>query len=215
MTKQQLLDMGLSEEQATKVLAAHKTTIDGEYIPKFRLDEVTTAKTQLEKDLKDRDKQLKDLSAFEGDNKALKEQVEKLEAENKVKDKAYNETIALERKKTALKLDLIADADGRPHDVDMVMGLFDLAKINIDETTGKITSGYKEQNEALRKEKSFLYAPKQDGKPPVVGFKPAGTPPADGSQTPPADESVSYGKSLASQRLGMMGITPAAAGTQK
>ena len=43
MTKEQLLEMGLSEEQADKVLAAHKEELKG-YIPKARFDEVNNAK---------------------------------------------------------------------------------------------------------------------------------------------------------------------------
>ena len=98
----------------------------------------------------------------------------------------------------------------------MVMGLFNLEQVVIDEATGKISSGFKEQNDAIRKEKAFLFSPKEDankggdGKP--AGWKPAGTPPADGDKGGKNnDQSVSYGKSLAQIKLSMMGIKSAGA----
>lgn len=57
MNKEDLLKLGLSEEQAEKVLSANAEQLKG-FIPKSRFDEVNNTKKQLEKDLKDRDVQL-------------------------------------------------------------------------------------------------------------------------------------------------------------
>lgn len=216
MTREQLLAAGLTEEQATNILKLHKEAIDGNYVPKHRFDEVNTELKTTKEQVIERDKQITELKKFEGDSKALQEKISELEAANAAKDKEYKANLALERKKNAIKLALLEDENGKPYDVDMVMGLFNLEQIVIDEATGKISSGFKEQNDAIRKEKAFLFSPKEDankggdGKP--AGWKPAGTPPADGNKGGGgADPSVSFGKSLAQIKLGMMGIKPAGA----
>ena len=216
MTKEQLLAAGFTEEQATNILKLHKEAIDGNYVAKHRFDEVNTELKTTKEQVIERDKQITELKKFEGDSKALQEKITALENENAAKDKEYKANLALERKKNAIKLALLKDENGKPYDVDMVMGLFNLEQVVIDEATGKISSGFKEQNEAIRKEKAFLFSPKEDtnkgddSKP--AGWKPAGTPPADGDKGGGgADPSISFGKSLAQIKLGMMGIKPAGA----
>lgn len=216
MTKEQLLAAGLTEEQATNILKLHKEAIDGNYVAKHRFDEVNTELKTTKEQVIERDKQITELKKFEGDSKALQEKITALEKDNAAKDKEYKANLALERKKNAIKLALLEDENGKPHDVDMVMGLFNLEQVIIDEETGKISSGFKEQNDTIRKEKAFLFSPKEDankggdGKP--AGWKPAGTPPADGDKGGGgADPSVSFGKSLAQIKLGMMGIKSAGA----
>ena len=82
MTKEQLLEMGLSEEQADKVLAAHKEELKN-FIPKTRFDEVNDAKKDLEKQLEDRDKQLKDLQDKVKGNEELEKTIKELQETNK------------------------------------------------------------------------------------------------------------------------------------
>jgi len=214
MLKEQLLALGFTEEQITNILKLHKEAIDGNYVAKHRFDEVNEELKTIKEQVKERDKQIADLKKFEGDAKTLQEKISALEAENAAKDKEYKANLALERKKNAIKLALLEDENGKPYDVDMVMGLFNLEQIVIDEATGKISSGFKEQNDAIRKEKAFLFSPKEDankggdGKP--AGWKPAGTPPVDGDKGGKNnDQSVSYGKSLAQIKLSMMGVKPA------
>lgn len=216
MTKEQLLAAGFTEEQVTNILKLHKEAIDGNYVPKHRFDEVNTELKTTKEQVIERDKQITELKKFEGDSKALQEKISELEAANAAKDKEYKANLALERKKNAIRLALLEDENGKPHDVDMVMGLFNLEQIIIDEATGKISSGFKEQNDAIRKEKAFLFSPKEDankggdGKP--AGWKPTGTPPTDGDKGGGgADPSISFGKSLAQIKLGMMGIKPTGA----
>ena len=216
MTKEQLLAAGFTEEQATTILKLHKEAIDGQYVAKHRFDEVNGELKTAKEQVTERDKQITELKKFEGDTKALQEKITALETDNATKDKEYQSKLNQERKMNAVKLALLEDENGKPHDVDMVMGLFNLEQVVIDEATGKISSGFKEQNDAIRKEKAFLFSPKEDvnkggdGKP--AGWKPAGTPPADGDKGGGgADPSISFGKSLAQIKLGMMGIKPAGA----
>ena len=215
MTKEQLLALGLTEEQATNILKVHREAIDGQYVAKHRFDEVNGELKTSKEQLAERDKQITELKKFEGDNKSLQEKIESLETENKQKDEQHEATFALERKKNAIKLALLSDENGKPHDTDMVMGLFNIEQIAIDEQTGKITSGFKEQHETIRKEKAFLFGeaqkPQEGQEPPqgTPGWKPSGQTPPDGDKGGEGtDPSISYGKSLAQIKLGMMGIKP-------
>lgn len=213
MTMEQLLALGLSEEQVDKALKLHKETIDGSYVPKYRFDEVNGELAQSKDQVKERDTQIKELKKFEGDSKALQDKITELETANSDKDKEYQSNLALERKKNAIRLSLLEDESGKPHDAEMVMGLFNLDQILVDEATGKITSGYKEQNDLLRKEKAFLFGEKPaggDDKKPGISIK-GQTPPDGSGGQGGTDPSISYGKSLAQIKLGMMGIQPAGA----
>lgn len=66
MTRQELEDLGLSKEQADKVLSINK--VDVEDAGK----EVETENANLRKQVKERDKQLENLKASAGDNEELK-----------------------------------------------------------------------------------------------------------------------------------------------
>lgn len=213
MNLQKLLAAGFTEDQAKSILSMHKEALDGNFVAKHRFDEVNGELKTAKEQVSERDKQIKELKKFEGDSKELAEKIKELEEANTTKDQEYKNQLALERKKNAIKLALLEDEAGKPHDADMVMGLFNIDQITLDEATGKISAGFKEQSEAIRKEKSFLFTAKEDpnasGTPATPGFKPVGTPPADGDKGGKAtDPSISYGKSLAQLKLGMMGIQP-------
>ena len=207
MNKEQLLAAGFTEEQATKILGMYKEALNGQYVPKHRFDEVNTELKTVKEQLTERDTQIESLKKFEGNSKELTDKIKELEEANKQKDAEYKASLSLEKKKNGIRLALLEDEEGKPYDADMVMGLFDLDKIVYDEGTGKITSGYKEQNENIRKTKSFLFEQKADPTKPT-GWKPTGQKPKDGDGGKSVDSSESYGKSLAAIKLGMMGINP-------
>lgn len=210
MTKEQLIALGIPEAQVAEILKLHKEAIDGSFVPKHRFDEVNAELKTAKSQVSERDTQIAELKKFEGDNTALKTKIAELESENSMKASEYQKNLAAERKKNAVRLALLQDEAGKPHDADMVMGLFDLDHILVDEA-GKITAGYKEQSENLRKEKSFLFETKTEpNKTPGINVR--GTEPKDGDKGPGPDTSESYGKSLAAIKLGMMGITPAGNG---
>lgn len=213
MKKEQLIALGLTPEQADGVLKVHKETLDGSYIPKHRFDEVAGELKTTKEALNDRDTQIGNLKKFEGDTNALKEQLKSLQEANVQKDKEHQAALATERRRNAVKLTLINDEDGKPHDPDMLLGLLDIESIKLDDS-GKVTSGLKEQLDGLRKDKAFLFAAKTQtppaGGPQQPPFIPKGATPLDGMQTPPAgDPAVNYGLSLAQAKLGMMGVQPA------
>lgn len=213
MNKEKLIAVGLNEEQITNVLKLHKEEIDSNYIPIHRFNEVNTELKTTRASLADRDKQIEGLKKFEGTAAELQIKVKELEDANKTADAKYKQELAAEQKRNAVKLGLLDDAEGKPHDVEMVMSLFNLDTIEVDES-GKITKGFKEQCETIRKDKAFLFASKTDsGKP--AGWKPAGWKPPDGDKGGQStDPSVSFGKSLAQIKLGMMGVQPTSSETK-
>lgn len=227
LTKESLIAAGYTAAQADAIMAAHQAALTNNYVPIHRFNEVNTELKNTKTALTERDTQITQLKKFEGTAAELQAKVTQLETDNKGKDEQYKKEIAAERKRNAVKFSLLEDADGKPHDVDMVMGLFNLEQITIDDATGKISTGFKEQRDNIRKEKAFLFETKADGgagnnnqnnqnsgnnQNQNTGWKPKGNPPASGSDNNAGagTEAVSYGKSLAAIKLGMMGKAPAA-----
>lgn len=209
LTREELIAAGLTEAQADAVLTAHKEVLNGDYVPKHRFDEVNIELKNSKASLIERDTQIKELQKFEGTATELSTKVTELEKLNKEKDTQYSQQVAAERKRNAVKFQLLADDGGKPHDTDMVLGLFNLENIVMDEA-GKITAGYKEQSDSIRKERSFLFEAKTPPTDPVAsgggGWKPVGTPPANpASGGGNGDTATSFGQSLAAAKLGMLG----------
>lgn len=92
MTKEKLMEWGLTEEQATKVMEG----LNGSFVTKARFNEVNTELTTAKNTIKERDTQLETLKKASGDTKALQDQITQLQADNKQKDKDHaNEIKAL------------------------------------------------------------------------------------------------------------------------
>lgn len=68
MTKESLMAMGLTEDQATKVMEA----LNGSFVPKTRFNEVNTELQTAKATIKERDSQLEALQKSTGDVEALK-----------------------------------------------------------------------------------------------------------------------------------------------
>ena len=80
MTKEKLLEWGLTEEQATKVMEG----LNGSFVTKARFNEVNTELTAAKNTIKERDTQLETLKKASGDTKALQ-----VQADNKKKDEDH------------------------------------------------------------------------------------------------------------------------------
>jgi len=171
MNKEQFIALGLTEELAEKAASASQEELKG-FIPKARFDEVNDDKKQAENALADRDKQLEDLKKTAGDSKELQEQITKLQAENKDATTKYEADMKELRTNTALKLALA----GAAHDPDIVLGLIDKTKIELDDN-GNVKTGLEDQVKALRESKAFLFVEKQEGQ----QFQFKGIKPADSS----------------------------------
>lgn len=119
-------------------------------VPKDEFNKVSSAKKQLEKDIKDRDEQIENIKKSAGDNEELKKEIENLQKENKTKDEEYKKQLQELSINTAIKLS-VQDAK----DIDTVAMLIDKSKLVVSED-GKV-SGLDEQLTSLRKDKSFLF----------------------------------------------------------
>jgi len=169
MTKEQLLEMGLSEELADKVLAAHKEDLKG-YIPKARFDEVNNAKKDLENQLKDRDKQLKDLQEKVKGNEELEKTIKELQEANKKAVSDYEAKIRNMALDNAVKLAL---KEHRVKYEDLLISKFDKNKLTLKED-GTV-EGLDEQLKTLRENYKDLFEQPLSGHTPNnAGDNPSG-----------------------------------------
>jgi hypothetical protein len=164
MTKEQLIALGLTEEQADKVVAGF-----GSMIPKTRFDEINEAKKQLETQIKDRDKQLDELKKI--DAKGLQAKIDELQSANETTKKDYEAKLKETQLSGAVKLALA----GKVHDADLVASLIDSKTIELDKD-GNVTKGLDEQLKTLQESKSFLFVPEKETKTNLKGTKPAENP---------------------------------------
>lgn len=197
MTLESLMAEGLSQEQATKVLNAHKAAVSGAYVPKSRFDEVNTQLSNANAQVSERDAQIAGLKKFEGDNAALQTRISELETANQTKDNEMKAALAKERKANAMRLSLT----GKVHDVDLVLSQIDAEKVSAGDD-GKLT-GFDEQVSALRESKKFLFV-EETGKPnPYAGFRVVGKTPPEGGDNPPAEQNTpeAFGANLAKRKI--------------
>ena len=85
MTKEKLMEWGLTEEQATKVMEG----LNGSFVTKARFNEVNTELTKAKATIQERDTQLETLNKSGADAAALQEQITQLQADNAQKDKDH------------------------------------------------------------------------------------------------------------------------------
>ena len=82
MRKEKLMEWGLTEEQANKVMEG----LNGSFVTKARFNEVNTELTKAKTTITERDGQLEALKKSGADATALQEQITQLQADNKKKD---------------------------------------------------------------------------------------------------------------------------------
>lgn len=162
MNKEDLIAMGLTEEQAKKVM----DSLDGNYVTKTRFNEVNEENKTLKKSVSDRDKQLEDLKKSSGDNEEVKKQIETLQQENANQKKAHDAEM------TQLRLDNAIDAAltaAGAKNIKAVRALIDTSKVKVGED-GKLT-GFDDLLSAVQKSDSYLFTEKQQ-KQNFKGFQP-------------------------------------------
>ena len=92
MTKEKLMEWGLTEEQANKVMEG----LNGSFVTKARFNEVNEENKTLKAQVSERDGQIETLKKSAGDNTELQKQITALQEANKQKDKDHaNEINAL------------------------------------------------------------------------------------------------------------------------
>ena len=103
MTLEQLLELGLSEDIAKKVIEAHQVAIRDNYVPLTRFNEVNEEKKQYKEQVNNLNKELGKLQKQLEDNQGATETIENLKKQ--IKDKE-EEMIKL-RKQNAIKLEVL------------------------------------------------------------------------------------------------------------
>ncbi|RDY22876.1 scaffolding protein [Romboutsia maritimum] len=151
-------------KQVTEKLGDKKIMLDdGNFIPKSRFDQVNEAKKELETQVKDRDKQLKDLSTKAQGNEELTKQIEQLQLLNKQTQTDYEAKINQMQFGYALDSEL---TNAKCKNTKALKALLDIDSIKYQE--GKF-EGLESQLEGLRESDSYLFdldaAPGNTGSP--------------------------------------------------
>ena len=168
MTKEQLIAMGLSEEQATKVMES----LNGNFVTKARFNEVNTELNATKTSLAERDGQLETLKKSTGDVEGMKKAIADLQDANKNKDIEHQAEIKQMKFDTALNSALTAGRAKNPETVKPLLKEF-LEKAELDgESIKGLDAELRKLSEADDTKFLFDAEVKQDGKLGFKGFKP-------------------------------------------
>lgn len=156
--KELLKNAEWDESKIDSLIADVNKELPKHFVPKDKYNEVAEARKAAEQSVADRDKQLEQLKKEVGDNKELQTKIEQLQGENKAAKEKYEADMKDLRLGTAVKLALA----GKVHDPDIVAGLLDKSKIELDDS-GNIKAGLDDQIKALQTSKAFLFVPEDKG----------------------------------------------------
>ena len=183
MKREELVALGLTEDQATAVINAYSEALKN-YVPKSRLDEVIEERNGLRDQIAERDKQIKTLGESAGDNQALKDQIAQLQADNQKAADEYTANLAQLRLDNAVELDLTG---AKAKNNKAVRALLDLSKSKVGED-GKI-EGLDAQIKALQKSDAYLFDSGEPAQTQMKGLVPKD---GDGKPAPKAVKEMTY-----------------------
>lgn len=98
LTKERLLELGIEDEKADKILEE----VNKDYVPNYRYKEVKDNLDNLSEDIKKRDKQIEGLKKHSGNKEELEAEINKLKEENKKDREAAEEKLKAVRKDNAI-----------------------------------------------------------------------------------------------------------------
>lgn len=179
MRKEEFLKLGVNEELATKLAEASAEELKS-FIPKSRFDEVNTSKNDYEKQVKEYQTKVEDLTKSAKSTEELQTNMKKLQDEFKQKEVEYQTKLKDTALNSAIKLSL----NGKVHDADVVSMLIDKKTIELDDK-GNIAKGLDEQLKTLKESKSFLFFPEKPENQNQFGFQQIG---GKNDQQPPKDK---------------------------
>lgn len=154
MKKEDLVALGLTEEQADSVIKGF-----GTMVPKSRLDDKIQEAKDYKEQLEARDKQLAELEPKAAGNEALLQQIQKLQDDNKKVQTDYEEKLSQQSYNFALESAL---SGAKVKNAKAVKALLDSEKIKLD---GDKLTGLEEQLEALKTSDAYLFETVEEGKP--------------------------------------------------
>lgn len=190
MNKESLMAMGLTEEQAAKVMEG----LNGSFVTKARFNEVNTELTKAKATITERDGQLETLKKSGADATALQAQITQLQADDAQKDKDHAAEMRKMRVDHAVD-SALSDAKAiNPATVKPLLAAFlEKAELSDDGTV----KGLSDEIAKLVKGEgtSFLFKADPTGAPPISGASPAGS-----ATTPPDAKTTAYETRLADAR---------------
>lgn len=143
--------LNLDGEAKKKATESLKNLLKDSYVEKTKFDEAAAAKSNLETQIKERDKQLDTLKKTAGDKEKLEATIKQLQEDNKSAKTKYETDLKNLRIDSAVKLKL----SGTAQDVDIVAGLIDKTKLIVSDD-GTV-AGLDEQINPLKTSKPFLF----------------------------------------------------------
>ena len=191
MTKESLMAMGLTEEQATKVMEG----LNGSFVTKTRFNEVNEELKTAKATITERDGQLNALKTSGADAAALQAQITQLQADNAAKDQEHAAEIKKIRIENAVEKALTDAKAINPATVKPLLAAF-LEKADLDDD-GTIRGLADEIGKLAKAEgTSFLF--KADNTTTTSTI--SGASPAGGSSVNPTTKAGAYETRLADAR---------------
>lgn len=191
MTKEKLMEWGLTEEQATKVMEG----LNGSFVTKARFNEVNTELTKAKATIQERDTQLETLKKSGADAAALQEQITQLQADNAQKDKDHAAEIKKIKIENAVEKALTDAKAINPATVKPLLAAF-LEKADLDDD-GTIRGLADEIGKLAKAEgTSFLFKADDTTTTSTI----SGASPAGGSSVNPTTKAGAYETRLADAR---------------
>ena len=179
MTKEKLLEWGLTEEQATKVMEG----LNGSFVTKARFNEVNTELTTAKNTIKERDTQLETLKKASGDTKALQDRITQLQTDNANQKKAHEAELKALKIGNAVDMALTgAKAKNNTAVKALLVDFIGKAELAEDGTVKGLDDEVKKLVEG--KDTAFLFEKS-------TGTKFKGAKPGEKSDTPPAGDDPS------------------------
>ena len=180
MTKENLLEWGLTEEQANKVMEG----LNGSFVTKSRFNEVNEENKTLKAQVSERDGQIETLKKSAGDNTELQNQITALQEANKQKDKDHANEIKALKISNAVDVALTnAKAKNNTAVKALLAAFLEKAELADDGTVKGLGDEIKKLVDG--QDTAFLF----DTKAPDKKFK--GAKPGEKSDTPPAGDDPS------------------------
>ena len=180
MNKKELMNIGITDEQADSVLDMLKDA----YVPLYRFNEINEKMKSYKSQLEDKTTEVEALNKKVSDTEKLKQEIQKLNEENA---KAAGEHMAeLARMKKSNAIDG-ALRDSKAKNVKAVKALLDLDKITFENDK---LEGLDDQIKALQESDTSKFMFETD-----PGYKPKGTEPGEPSGGNPT-KTLSFGEAI-------------------
>lgn len=210
MTKEALMALGFTEEQAATIIQMHQKAIDGNYIPKATFEAEREKAKTLTAQVEERDTQISELGKFKGTAEQLQIKVTALEEQNKEAKTKHEAELLQAQKEATIRFDISGDVI----DTEDIIPKLDQSTIVFKD--GKIVSGLKEQLDEMKKSKPHYFKTaevKQEGIP--QGWLFGSTPPESGDDKSDSTKSDAekFGELLASSKLSGNKVADKAADT--